>query len=174
MKPVEPLVVRRLFDIGVIIKGIDGALETVVGCLLLLKADTLQTWIWMWIEHRPGEKGGDVLATLLVRLADMMSGDAKAFAVYYLVGHGVVKIFLAVNLLRERMWAFPVSIAFFGVFVVYQLHRYYLTNSLTLLGLALLDVVVIGLIWREWRLRAHGMPPPAPLRLPHMRGPARR
>lgn len=165
----NPVLVRRLFDIGVIIKGIDGAIEAVAGCLLLFKADTLQTWIWMWIFHRPDEKSGDILARLLTHLADALSGDAKDFAVYYLVGHGVVKVFLAVNLLRERMWAFPVAIVFFGLFVVYQLHRYQLTNSLTLLGLALLDLVVIGLIWREWRLRAHGEPPPPPLRLPHLR-----
>ena len=152
--------IRRLFDIGVMIKGIDGAFEVVAGLLLLFKAGMLETWIWMWISHRPEEKSGDLIAALLARFAEMLSSDTKSFAVYYLIGHGVLKVFLAFNLLRERMWAFPVSIVFFGLFVIYQLHRFTHTHSLLLLTLSLVDVVVIGLIWREWRLRAQGLPPP--------------
>jgi len=153
--------IRRLFDIGVILKGIDGALQTVVGLLLLLKADAIRGWLWMWISHRPGEKSGDLMATTLAKLAAILSSDTGTFAAYYLIGHGVVKVFLAVNLLRERMWAFPVSIVLFGVFTVYQFHRFTLTHSPTLFCLAVLDLVVIGLIVREWRLRAQGLPPPA-------------
>jgi uncharacterized membrane protein len=156
---------RRLFDAGVIIKGIDGVIQTLAGALLLFDAGAIQTWIWVWISHRRPEQAGDLLARMLAKMAALLSTDTKTFAAYYLLGHGAVKVFLAVYLLRERMWAFPVSIAIFGLFVVYQLHRFTFTHSISLLGLALLDVVVIGLIWREWRLRAQGVPPPAPISL---------
>ena len=156
---------RRLFDAGVIIKGIDGVIQTLGGALLLFNAGAIQTWIWVWISHRRPEQAGDLLARMLAKMAALLSTDTKTFAAYYLLGHGAAKVFLVVYLLRERMWAFPVSIAIFSLFVVYQLHRFTFTHSISLLGLALLDIVVIGLIWREWRLRAQGVPPPAPMTL---------
>ncbi|HVO90348.1 MAG TPA: DUF2127 domain-containing protein [Casimicrobiaceae bacterium] len=161
MKQSHVTITRRLFDVGVMIKGVDGMIETVAGLLLLFRATALESWIWVWIAHRPGERHGDLLATLLARLATALESDARNFAIYYLIGHGVVKVFLAVSLLRERMWAFPISIAFFGLFVAYQLHRYALHHSPVLLGLALLDIAVIVLIAREWQLRGRGLPPPA-------------
>jgi len=156
---------RRLFDVGVIIKAVDGVIQTLAGALLLFDASAVQGWIWVWINHRRPEQAGDLLARMLAKLAVALSSDTKTFAAYYLLGHGAVKVFLAVYLLRERMWAFPVAIAIFALFVVYQLHRFTLTHSISLLGLALLDAVVIALIWREWRLRAAGVPAPAPISL---------
>jgi uncharacterized membrane protein len=158
--PNKVAVTSRLFDLGVMLKGIDGAIETLAGVLLLFRANALQSWIWMWIAHRPEDRHGDIVATLLARLATALDSDAGNFAVYYLLSHGVLKVFLAVNLLRERIWAFPVSIAFFGLFVAYQLHRYTRTHSPMLLALALLDVVVIALIAREWHLRSRGLAAP--------------
>ena len=144
---------RRLFDIGVAVKGLDGAIEAVAGLLLLFESRSLAALLWMWIAERPEDVHGDIVASLLARIATALSSDARHFAVYYLIGHGVVKMFLAVSLLRERVWAFPVSIAFFGIFVAYQLHRFERTRSTALLLLALLDIAVIALIAREWRLR---------------------
>src|SRR5436309_211909 len=108
MRLTDANVTRRLFDAGVIIKGVDGAIQTLAGALLLFDASAVQSWIWVWINHRRPEQAGDFLARMLAKAAALLSTDTQTFAAYYLLGHGAVKVFLAVYLLRERMWAFPV------------------------------------------------------------------
>jgi uncharacterized membrane protein len=153
----SPLTTRRLFDLGVIIKGIDGVLELIVGVLLLFRAERFRDYISVWIAHELALEPGDHMARLLHKMATWLSSDTTTFAAIYLLGHGVIKVFLAVNLLRERMWAFPVSMAFLALFVVYQLRRYTHTHSITLLVLAIVDVLVIAIVWREWILRREGL-----------------
>jgi len=155
-----PTQTRRLFDVGIALKGLDGALQTAVGLLLAFDVDLVEHWTWMWINHRSAASSEDLLVTLLQRLSQWLTNDSHGFVVYFLLGHGVVKIFLAVQLLRERMWAFPVGIAVFGLFVVYQIHRFTITHSPGILFFSVLDIVVIALIAREWRLRAQGLPAP--------------
>ncbi len=94
----------------------------------------------------------------LRHLAERFSVETKHFASGYLIGHGVLKIFLAVSLFRERLWAFPLALFVLAVFVAYQLHRFGRTHSMVLLALTLLDLVVMALIWREFRARAKSVP----------------
>ena len=64
------------------------------------------------------------------------------------------------SLFRERLWAFPLALFVLAVFVAYQLHRFGRTHSIVLLMLTLLDVVVMALIWREFRARPRAFPHP--------------
>jgi uncharacterized membrane protein len=45
----------------------------------------------------------------------------------------------------------------FAVFVVYQLHRFTVTHAILLIPLSLFDLVVIGLIWLEYRRTDNGI-----------------
>jgi uncharacterized membrane protein len=56
---------------------------------------------------------------------------------------------------REKRWAFPVAIAVFLLFIVYQLYRFTLTHSPWLMLLTLFDVAVLWLIWNEYRTERH-------------------
>lgn len=51
------------------------------------------------------------------------------------------------------MWSYPASIWVLGAFVVYQCYRYSQAHSIWLVLLTVLDIVVILLLWREYRLR---------------------
>lgn len=61
------------------------------------------------------------------------------------MSHGVVKLWLIIGLLRQKLWYYPLAAAVFGLFIVYQLYRYSFTNSLWLLVLGAVDVAVIAL-----------------------------
>ena len=54
-------------------------------------------------------------------------------------------------LMRRVAFAYPLGIVVFSGFIVTQLHRWSHTHSPVLLALSALDLVVIGLTWREWR-----------------------
>lgn len=150
---------HRLFQAAVLIKGIDGVLETIGGVLLVLVSpDTVHRLIILLTQHELAEEADDWVIMALHHLAERFSVEAKHFASGYLIGHGLLKVFLAVSLFRERVWAFPLALFVLAVFVAYQLHRFGRTHSMVLLALTLLDVVVMALVWREFRARAKSVP----------------
>jgi uncharacterized membrane protein len=53
-------------------------------------------------------------------------------------------------LLRDKIWAYPLMIAFLIVFIVYQVYRMTFAFSIGLLGLTVFDVVVVWLTYREY------------------------
>ena len=62
------------------------------------------------------------------------------------------------RLLREKLWAYPASFAVFGAFIAYQLYRYTFTHGFGLIALTLFDLVVMLLIWHEYRLLKRHLP----------------
>lgn len=146
---------HRLFQVVVALKGIDGILESIGGVLLLLVSPMTLHWLVIVLtQHELAEEPDDWLVAHLRHAADGFSMETKHFASAYLIGHGILKVFLAANLLRERLWAFPVAVAVLAVFVVYQSLRFVRTHSALLLILTVVDIVVMALIWREYRVRA--------------------
>lgn len=144
--------VHRLFVVGVVLKGIDGVLET-AGGILLWVASPLQVLyvVRLLTQHELSEDPHDLVANMLLRAVHHFSGDVKLFGALYLLAHGVVKIGLVAALLRNRLWAYPGAIAVFVAFLGYQLYRYANTHSAWLLVLSVLDVFVIALTWAEYR-----------------------
>ena len=67
-----------------------------------------------------------------------------------------MKAVVVAGLLREKLWAYPASIAVFGAFIAYQLYRYSYTHEVALIALTVFDLFVIALAWHEYRLlRSH-------------------
>jgi len=77
--------------------------------------------------------------------------SGKHFMAIYLLSHGVVKMFAVVALLKNKLWGYPLSIVIFGGFIVYQIYRFTLTGGIGLIALTVFDLVVICLIWLEYR-----------------------
>ena len=152
---------HRLFQVAVVVKGIDGVLEFIGGVLLVFVGpNALHRLVIALTQHELAEEPDDWLVSTLRHLAETFSVETKHFASAYLIGHGILKIFLAVSLLRERLWAFPLALSVLAIFVVYQLHRFGRTHSMILLALTVLDAVVMVLIWREYRSRKESARPP--------------
>jgi uncharacterized membrane protein len=145
---------HRLFQVAVVVKGIDGVLESIGGVLLLFVSPTaLHRLVIALTQHELAEEPDDWLVMTLRHFAESFSVETRHFASAYLIGHGLLKIFLAVSLLRERLWAFPLALSVLMIFVAYQLQRFGRTHSTILLALTALDTVVMVLIWREYRSR---------------------
>ena len=105
----------------------------------------------MLTQHELSEDPRDLVASYLVRAAGHLSMSGERFASAYLLAHGVLKIALVWALLRSKLWAYPVAIVVFAAFGVYQMYRYALSRSATMLALTVLDVFVIVLTWLEYR-----------------------
>lgn len=149
-KPRDPL--DRLFEIGIILKGLDGILETVGGLLLLtLTPATINRVAANLTQHELSEDPNDFIARHLLGYAHGLTGSAVTFAAIYLLLHGITKIVLVAALLRNQIWAYPWMIGFLLIFIGYQLYRLALSLTFGLSALTIFDVFIVWLTWREWR-----------------------
>jgi uncharacterized membrane protein len=151
--------VQIAFDIGIFFKGLDGVLEIVGGLLLfVVRPETITGIVTALTQHELSEDPHDVIASQLARLVQDFSASTQLFAGVYLLSHGVIKVLLVASLFRERLWAYPAAIVVFTLFIVYQMYRYALEPSVSMIALSVLDVVVIALTWLEYRRlkRVHG------------------
>ncbi len=84
--------------------------------------------------------------------ASALNHGPTTFVVIYLLAHGIIKLAIAISLLRERStWIFPVAIAVLGAFVAFMGYRLAIHWSWWLLALALFDAITIALVANEWR-----------------------
>jgi uncharacterized membrane protein len=142
----------RTFEIGIILKGLDGILETVGGVLLLVVSPaTISRLIVALTQHELSEDPHDLIANYLLRISHDLTGSATAFAAAYLLLHGIAKIALVAALLRNKIWAYPWTIAFLIAFIVYQLYRIVLDPTAGLILLTIFDTFLTWLTWREYR-----------------------
>ena len=143
---------HRLFAVSVLIKGVDGVLETIGGILLLLVSPkALNSLVIFFTAHELSEDPDDWFATSLRHAVLSLSSDTKLFVSVYLVAHGLIKFFLVVGLLREKRWAYPTALWFLGIFILYQLYRFSHTHSLGLVALSAFDLFMVVLVWLEYR-----------------------
>lgn len=152
--PGEQRALHDLFLVTVWIKGAVGLLQLLGGLLLLFMSQGRLIAIAVMLT-RPelAEDPTDSIALFLRHSAEQFGHGTQAFASLYLATHGLIKILLVAGLLRRRMWSYPASLWVLGAFVVYQGYRYTQTHSIWLVLLTALDIVVIVLVWREYRLR---------------------
>jgi len=142
----------RIFEIGIILKGLDGVLETIGGVLLLVVTPaTINSLLSRLTQHELSEDPNDFIASHLLGYAHGLTGTAVTFAALYLLVHGIVKIVLVAALLRNQIWAYPWMIGFLLTFIGYQLYRLVLSPTLGLSALTIFDAAIAWLTWREWR-----------------------
>ncbi len=143
---------KTFFDVGILIKGIDGVLQTAAGIALYLMgtAGIHQLLAWL-VQKEILEDPGDYIANYLLRLGSFSPATGK-FAALFLLSHGTIKILLAWSLIKNRLWAYPLGILIFSGFGFYQLYLYTRSGSGFLLLLTLFDAIVVWLTWHEYRL----------------------
>jgi uncharacterized membrane protein len=144
---------ERLFKAALLVKGLDGAAELIGAvALLLVPAAAVQRLVAEVVSRDMlGPPDGFLARHLVAGTAEFASGD-RTFVLVYLGLHGIVKLALVWALLRKWRPAYPVAAAVLAVFVGYELIRAVHTGSVVLPFLAALDVVIIVLILREYRL----------------------
>lgn len=143
---------HALFKIGVIIKAIDGTLEFLFSLALYVVPPALLSGFFSaMVQGELFEDPKDFFANLFVRGANTVFFEARLWIVLFFITHGTVKLFLAWGLLKGKIWAYPVSIAVFLLFISVQSYRLFFHPSV-LLGVAtIFDALMVGLIAHEYK-----------------------
>ena len=150
-KPREDLT-DRAFRTSLYLKGLDGLLETFGGILLLLLKPAQINHFARWItQGELSQDRHDFIANHILKTAHDLTGASLIFGALYLLSHGIVKIYLVFEVLRNHLWAYLALIAVTGIFVIYQLYRLAVKFSVSLLLLTIFDLVIIYLTQKEYR-----------------------
>ena len=148
---------RRLahlaYVVTIAIKGLDGGLETLGGLVIWITGPQ-RLYRWVFRITAPELYNGDhVRAVEAVRRgAEHLAVTGAHFVVFYLLVHGVLKMALALVLLRGGgRWIYPVGTAILVGFIIFMAHRLTEQWSNWLLGFALFDAMTLALVLNEWR-----------------------
>ena len=143
--------IRQIFIVSVLLKGFNAILE-IVGGVLFLFTGTITSIVQFLVQGELIEDPHDFIANSIQHYLPYFSEHSQLFAAFYLLSHGVIKIFLIVGLLRNKLWAYPSAIIVFFLFIAYQLYRFTYTHSVFLILLTIFDLFVIWLTWHEYKI----------------------
>jgi len=142
----------KTYEIGIIIKGIDGVLELVGGLLiLLLSPATINSLTRFLTENELAKDPHDFVSTHILHYGNELATGHTGFAALFLLTHGIVKVALVTALLLQRFWAYPWALVALTLFLVYQLYLMVVQPTYAMAFLTVLDAAIIWLVWREWQ-----------------------
>ncbi|MDB5183096.1 MAG: hypothetical protein JWO47_880 [Candidatus Saccharibacteria bacterium] len=140
----------RVFEISIILKAVDGLIETAGGVLLLLvNPASITNWATRITQHELSTDPHDFIARHILHSAQNFASGGRTFAAVYLLIHGLSKIVLVVEILREHLWAYRGMIVLLGLFIIYQVYRMFYEPAIWLVVLTVFDAFVIYLTIRE-------------------------
>lgn len=143
---------RELFRIGIIIKAVDGFLETCVGIVFYFTGyATINHILFFLFRDEIVESPRDAFWQFFINQWHSISLSSNFFWGLLFIAHGIIKLTLSMALLKNYLWAYPAAAIVFTMFVGYEI--YSLTNhpSLFLWCITIFDALVIGLIVHEYR-----------------------
>lgn len=143
---------HRLFEATVFIKAINGFWETISGfALILISKTTLDNTFIALTRKELIEDPQDKLISLLNTQLQHLTTSTKDFAAIYILAHGILNVFLAYHLFKDRLWAYLVSIAFAVMLTPYLIYRVSHTHSNILIGAIVFDILFTILTWHEFK-----------------------
>jgi uncharacterized membrane protein len=139
------------FRVGMWWRMLYGFLRLILGLFLLHLVGTPFADIFYKImSHELIEDPNDLLVQVVGPLLQNFSLTVNYFIATYLVLWGIIDIFLSINLLKRKKWAFPISIYTIGILVLYEIYRFSYTHSFVLACVIIIDIILIWLIRKEY------------------------
>jgi uncharacterized membrane protein len=140
------------FILSIILKGANAILEIIGGAaVLFVSKDVVVRIVEALTRRELLQDPNDFLANYFVRAAGSLSIHYHYFVFLYLMSHGIIKLFLVINILKRKLWSYPLSIGVFSLFIVYQIYYFVRTHSVGMALLTIYDFIVIVLIWWEYK-----------------------
>ncbi|MHB8871338.1 MAG: DUF2127 domain-containing protein [Candidatus Doudnabacteria bacterium] len=143
---------HRLFELGLIIKGVNGVIETLSGFFVIFASKaTINTLFFNLTRGELLEDPHDRLINFIMHSLGQLSTSTKLFAAIYILTHGLLNIFLAIQLYREKLWAYLVTINLMILFIIYQIYRISYNHSLILTLITIWDIIFVIVLWHEYK-----------------------
>lgn len=143
---------HELFEAGVLLKALNSLWETAAGLYVLSSVHpVLKSWFVFFSREEFLGSYDEAVFQFISDHLNQLSISTKNFVGMYLLFHGLLNMFIAYNLYKNRLWAYPVSIGLTGLFLTYQGYRLFTNYSLILLCITIFDIAFIVLTWHEYQ-----------------------
>jgi uncharacterized membrane protein len=151
-------VLHYFFELGIALKFLNGLLELVGGIALFFTTpQSLGKLATALLTNELLEDPRDLVANALLHAVQRLSANAQLFASIYLLVHGIVKAGLVIALWKKKLWAYPLAGIVLVLFTIYQIYLFSHSGSLLQLFLTALDVIILVLLWFEYRRIRFGL-----------------
>lgn len=141
-----------VFEISVVIKGIEGLFELAAGLVLLVLGSGLISNLAKRLTYGElREEPHNIIASFVLHSGQQLASGGTTYLVLYLLIHALIKFVVVFGLLRNKMWSYPFSLVTLGIFMIYQFYQIYLSHSVVISILTLYDIFLLWLIWREYQ-----------------------
>ncbi len=148
-----------VFDLGLILKAINGGLEILVAFLVLSVSPSIVLRLVAFIT------GGELAQDPDDPIMGALLNAAQSFAVHthyllalYLVLHGAIKIILVLGIFMGKKIAYPLLMIALVLFGTYETYRGFVRHEILLQVLAVFDFTLLVLTAYEYRRRFPSMP----------------
>lgn len=143
-----------LFDLALILKVINGALEMLTALLILFVPPSL---VLALAEFATGgelaQDPNDPMAMLIRDAAHAFTVHTHYFLALYLAFHGVIKVLLVIGIFAKKRLAYPLFMLALAIFGAYEAYRGLARHEILLQALAVFDFALILLTSYEYRRR---------------------
>jgi uncharacterized membrane protein len=147
---------HQIFEFGIVVKFFNGIWETVSGFLILFLSKVVLNNIFNFLAGGELlENPRDFFINILLGFLQNLSRSTQIFIIVYILLHGFLNLFLAIQLYRDKIWAYLVTIAIMIIFMFYQIHRIVLYHSPVLIIITIFDILFIILTWHEYNIKKH-------------------
>lgn len=142
----------KTYEIGLIVKAIDGTFELIGGILVLTLSRSTFLHITNFFAQEVFENNSDnFIAHAIEKTGHHLASGQTTFAALFLLTHGLVKVGLVTALLLNKLWAYPWALVILSLFLVYQIYLLITKPTFGMAFLTVLDAAIIYLVWREWQ-----------------------
>ncbi|MBU6388383.1 DUF2127 domain-containing protein [Patescibacteria group bacterium] len=142
------------FDLALLLKVVNGALEMLAAVLVLFVPPALVIRLAEFATS--GEIAQDANDVIAISIRDM----AHTFAVHthyllalYLALHGAIKVLLVIGIFAGKRIAYPLFMIALAIFGAYEAYRGLMRQELLLQALAIFDFSLLVLTSYEYRRR---------------------
>ena len=155
MKSISEKTYRVFFWIGISTKGAIGVAELILGIVFYyFSYAQLANVAFFLTGDELTESSRDAVWRFAAHAMNGFSGTSQAVWAFIFLSHGIIKIALAVGLIKKIRWTYPAAAMIFSLFVVYQCYQYSFAPSFLLAAITVFDVAVIWLIVHEYKTRS--------------------
>ena len=145
--------IESLYNYALVIRGVDGLVDLFfAGLLSVTSTQGLTGLVLRALSREFIEDPNDFVANWLLNFAKTLSVDAHLFIVLYLLGNGMLKVFLFFSLWFKKQWMYLPAFVFLILFIVYQGQRLLHSFSWTFFLLMLFDVFIAYMVFGNYRV----------------------
>ena len=143
-----------LFDLGLILKAINGALEVIVaGIILAIPRTFVVQLVNFATAGELTEDRSDVVAYVLRSIAHSFSVSNHSLIALYLFMHGFIKIVLVIGIFAGKRLAYILFVIALGIFGAYEVYLGVLRHDFLLEVLGAFDFLLLILTAYEYQQR---------------------